>query len=200
MSPSSGVAKPARSSMSTADELPPPPVNGRTSFGRAGSSGSLPATSSNASTCYVGPFGHVGTDPEADPAAATVGEANYLLFCTIGGYGCGTHAVMRLNAMLDAVRCGLALGLRLPLSNICLTAMRAAQIMVRIPSPEGDASTNPSMRHKLLMTPPNIASPAHVCFRSFQRPRCSRRTEGSAVRHVSLVAHRALQAAGHVLM
>ena len=81
MSPSSGVAKPALSSMSTADELPPPPVNGRTSFGRAGSSGSLPATSSNASTCYVGPFGHVGLDPEADPAAATVGKPNAFLHC-----------------------------------------------------------------------------------------------------------------------
>ena len=82
MSPSSGVAKPALSSMSTADEIPPPPVNGRTSFGRAGSSGNLPATCSYGSTCYVGPFGHIGTDPEADPAAATLGEAGCSSLCS----------------------------------------------------------------------------------------------------------------------
>ena len=72
--------------MSTADEIPPPPVNGRTSFGRAGSSGNLPATCSfdrAGSTCYVGPFGHIGNDPEADPAAATVGEAIVISACSL---------------------------------------------------------------------------------------------------------------------
>ena len=109
MSPSGGVAKPAPSSMSTADEVPPPPVNGRTSFGRAGSSGNLPATCSYGSTCYVGPFGHVGTDPEADPAAATIGE--------------GANPLCRIDGAVSCQFCGST-----PRSELCYTFQECIDI------------------------------------------------------------------------
>jgi len=73
MSPSGGIAKPPKASLSAPHEPPPPPVNGRTSFGRAGSGGHLSAIGAcHEAVAYVGPFGHVGMDPDADPAAATV--------------------------------------------------------------------------------------------------------------------------------
>ena len=75
MSATSGIAMPPKESLSASAPQPPQPVNGRTSFDRRTSSSSALSAigASNEPSAYRGPFGHVGNDPDDDPAAATTG-------------------------------------------------------------------------------------------------------------------------------